>query len=70
MKNFPNKMIAAAYESAKGKVFHKKTKSGVYTDQYGSSKYNHTALQWLEDHGILEAKYSPLLMPTEYRIVK
>lgn len=70
MKKFPNKMIASTYEVAKGKVFHKKSKGGEYTDQYGSSEYNHTALQWLEDHGILKAEYHPLLMPTEYRIVK
>lgn len=67
---FPNKMIQAAYDSAKNRVFHKLSTDGSYVDELGSKDYNHVALQWLEDRGILERKLNQGPWVFEYRIVK
>jgi hypothetical protein len=70
MNKFPNKMIREAYESAKGKVFNKHTHDLSYTDQDGNKDYNHVAINWLEDQGILDRDLNRDRWVFEYRIVK
>lgn len=70
MKTFPNKVIAKTYENAKGKIFHKRTNDLTYIDQDGSMDYNHVALNWLEDQGILGRNLSNEKWVFEYKIVK
>jgi hypothetical protein len=70
MNKFPNKMIREAYESAKGKVFNKHAHDLSYTDQDGNKDYNHVALNWLEDQGILDRDLNRDRWVFEYRIVK
>jgi hypothetical protein len=70
MKNFPNKMIAMAYESAKGKVFRKYTANLTYIDQNNNKDYDHIALNWLEDKNILQKQLNRESWVYEYRIVK
>ena len=69
MRKFPNRVIERAYHSAQGKVFHKKTTDATYIDQDGDTDYNHVALNWLEDHGILERELNRSWV-FEYRIAK
>lgn len=70
MKKFPNKMIAEAYESAKGKVFTQLTSDMSFRDEKGCGDYNHHALQWLYDRGIMQRTLNWKKFVFEYRIVK
>lgn len=70
MKKFPNKKIATAYESARGKVFTKNSSDLTYKDQTGSTDYDHIALNWLEDNGVLDSKLHHSKWVFEYRLVK
>ena len=70
MKKFPNKKIAKAYESAKGKVFTKNSQDFTYIDQNGCTEYDHVAMNWLEDNGILGVSLNKERWVFEYRIVK
>lgn len=70
MRKFPNKVIAEAYEAAKGKVFTKRSDTGEYFDSYQSNAYNHVAMQWLEDRGIIARSLNRKRYVFEYRVVK
>lgn len=70
MNKFPNKMIRAAYEAAKGKVFTKRSDDLTYVDQDGNTNYNHVAMNWLEDNGILDRKLKQGPYVFEYRLIK
>ena len=70
MNKFPNKMIRAAYDAAKGKVFNKHTHDLTYIDQDGNTDYNHMAMNWLEDNGILGVELNMSRLVFEYRLVK
>lgn len=70
MKKFPNKMIAETYEKAIGKIFNKHTHDHTYIDQDGCEDYNHHALEWLENNGILGVKLNKERWVFEYEIVK
>jgi hypothetical protein len=70
MKKFPNKTIRAAYESAKGKVFNKHIYDLTYIDQDDNTDYNHVALNWLEDNGVLGVELNRTRWVFEYRLVK
>jgi hypothetical protein len=70
MQKFPNKMISQAYESAKGKVFTKSSQYHTYKDQDGNTDYNHVALNWLEDNGILGREFDRRQIVFKYRLVK
>ena len=69
MRKFPNRVIERAYHAAQGKVFRKKTEDATYIDQDGNTDYNHVALNWLEDQGVLERELNENWV-FEYRIVK
>lgn len=70
MKKFPNKMIREAYESALGKVFTQSTADLSFTDQHGNKNYNHHALQWLYDQGIIQRELNYDRFVFEYKVVK
>jgi hypothetical protein len=70
MKKFPNKMIREAYESAKGKVFNKHSHDLTYIDQDGNTDYNHVALNWLEDNGVLGVELNRTRRVFEHRLVE
>lgn len=70
MKKFPNKMIREAYESAKGRVFTQSSADLSYRDESGSKDYNHHALQWLYDQGIMQRTLNRERYVFEYRIMK
>ena len=70
MNKFPNKMIRAAYESAKGKMFNKHSQDLTYIDQDDNTDYNHDALNWLEDNGILGMELNRTAWVFEYQLVK
>lgn len=70
MKKFPNKVISAAYERALGKVFTQSTGDGSFRDQNGSKDYNHHAMQWLYDRGIIQRELNRERFVFEYRVVK
>ena len=63
-------MIHEAYESAKGQVFRKRSQDRSYIDQQCNTDYNHVALNWLEDQGILGRELNRDCWVFEYRIVK
>lgn len=67
---WPNKVIADAYKSAKGKVFNKHTHDGTYIDQYDNEDYDHHALQWLEDRGVIECNLNRERWVFEYKIAE
>jgi hypothetical protein len=70
MNKFPNKTIRAAYEAAKGKVFTKRSDDLTYKDQDGNNDYNHVAMNWLEDNGILGMELNRTAWVFEYQLVK
>lgn len=70
MKRFPNKMIAEAYEKAKGKVFTQLSSDLSFRDEKGNSDYNHHAMQWLYHKGIIKRTLSKERFVFEYRVVK
>ena len=70
MKTFPNKVISKAYEEAKGKVFRKHSTDLTYIDQNGNKDYNHVAMNWLEDNGILVSTLNRTAWVFEYKIAK
>lgn len=70
MKNFPNKVIRKAYESALGKVFTQNSGDGSFKDQDGNKDYDHHALQWLYDRGIIQRELNYERFVFEYKVVK
>ncbi len=70
MKKFPNKMISAAYETAKGKVFTKRSDTGAYADEVGNMDYDHHSMQWLEDKGVITRELDKGPYVFKYKVVK
>ena len=70
MKKFPNKMIATAYDKAKGKVFTKRSDSGHYVDETGDMNYDHISMQWLEHKGIITRELDNGPYGFKYKVVK
>ena len=70
MSRFPNKMIEQAYKSAKGKVFTQRTTDQTFFDENGSDQYDHQALQWLFDRGVIQRNLNLDKLVFEYRVAK
>ena len=62
-------MIAAAYESAKGKTFTWSPSRQVFTDEQDCTAYNYAAMLWLKHHGVLkQLPWNSTIIVHQFRI--